>query len=171
MRRPLRAAMLVVLWLLAWGELSAANVLSGVAVAAAVLLAFPPRPAATRVHVRPAAALRLMAYVVSQLVVSNALMTRQILSRHPDVRPGVVAHRLRVPSDEVVAVMTAVISLSPGTMTADVDDASATIYVHFFRLRDLAAARASIERLERLVTTALGLAPHGDPATVPEESP
>ena len=51
--------------------------------------------------------------------------------------------------------MTSVIALSPGTMTVDVDRESTTIYVHFFRLRDLAAARASLARLERLVVDAI----------------
>lgn len=149
-----RVAILVVLWLLAWGELSLANVLSGVAVAAAVLVAFPPaRRAPGHVRVRPAGTIRLLAYVMGQLVSSNILMTRQILRRHPDARPGVVAHRLRQPSDEAVTVMTSIIALSPGTMTVDVDPT--TIYVHFFRLHDAAAARQQLRRLEQLVAGAI----------------
>ena len=174
MRQTTRVAILVVLWLLAWGELTVANVLSGIAVAAVVLLAFPPRRSENRVHarvrLRPVAALRLGAYVMSQLVVSNILMTRQILSRRPDVRPGVLAHRLRAPSDEVVTVMTSIISLSPGTMTADVDERSSTIFVHFFRLRDVDGARASLDHLEQLVTNALGFS-KDDPVPAVEESP
>jgi multisubunit Na+/H+ antiporter MnhE subunit len=51
--------------------------------------------------------------------------------------------------------MTSIIALSPGTMTVDVDATSSTIYVHFFRLRDVAAARRQLDRLERLVRKAL----------------
>jgi multicomponent Na+:H+ antiporter subunit E len=154
MRTLTRLALLVALWLLAWGDLSLANVLSGIAVASAVLVAFPPvRRAPAHVRVRPAGTARLLAYVTGQLVSSNILMTHQILRRHPDVRPGVIAHRLRHPSDEVVTVMTSIIALSPGTMTVDIDPT--TIYVHFFRLRDIAAARVQLDRLEQLVTAAI----------------
>lgn len=156
MTMALRVALLVVLWLLAWGEASLANLLSGVAVATAVLVAFPP----ARQHpgrLRPSALglLRLAGYVLAQLGVSNVVMARNILSRHPGARPGVLAHRLGQPSEEAVTVMTSIIALSPGTMTVDVDRASTTIYVHFFRLVDVDDARAQLARLERLVIGAL----------------
>ena len=51
--------------------------------------------------------------------------------------------------------MTSIIALSPGMMTVDVDPQSTTIYVHFFRLRDVDAARRGLERLERLVFAAI----------------
>jgi multicomponent Na+:H+ antiporter subunit E len=167
-----RAGLLVVLWLLAWGDLSLANLVSGAAVAAAVLIAFPPRrPAGRRVRFRARGAAALAAYVVSQLVVSNVLMTWQILRRRPDVRPGVLAHRLRHPSEEAVTVMTSIIALSPGTMTADVDAASTTIYVHFFRLHDVPAARAALDRLERLVMGAIATTPAAPSVQPAEEAP
>ena len=159
MRITGRLALLVTLWLLAWGQITLANVMSGTVVATALLVAFPLR--SRRGGLRPSAAGigRLGVYVVTQLVISNILMTRQILSRRIDVKPGVLAHRLQQPSEEVVTLMTSIIALSPGTMTVDVDRASSVIYVHFFPLRDLAAARATLDRLERLAAGALG-APH-----------
>jgi multicomponent Na+:H+ antiporter subunit E len=145
-----RAILLMALWLLAWGEITIANLMTGAAVITALLLAFPPG-ATTRVRMNPAAVTRLAGYVVVQLVSSNILMTREILRRRPTVRPGVLAHRLRQPSDYVVTLMTSIIALSPGTMTVDVDQASTTIYVHFLFLHDVDAARASLERLERVI--------------------
>ena len=114
MRLVGRIGLLTALWLLAWGEISLANVLSGVAVATALLIAFPP-PASgsTRVRLRPLAVARLAGYVAVQLVTSNILMTRVILRRRPTVRPGVLAHKLQHPSEHVVTVMTSIIALSP----------------------------------------------------------
>lgn len=156
MRIAGRIALLVALWLLAWGEASVANVVSGVAVAAALLGAFPPGPrAGGGLRVSPAGALRLAVYVLVQLVISNVVMARQILRRRPDVRPGVLAHRLAQPSEEVVTVMTSVIALSPGTMTVDVDAESRIVFVHFFLLRDVEAARAALRRLENLAVGAI----------------
>jgi multicomponent Na+:H+ antiporter subunit E len=166
-----KVALLIVLWLLAWGEISLANLLSGAVVASALLLAFPPAQRATgQLRLRPGGAARLLTYVLGQLVISNVLMTRQILRRHPDAQPGVIAHRLRQPSEEAVTVMTSIIALSPGTMTVDVDPDSTTIYVHFFRLRDPSAAREQLNRLERFVAGAITTASLAPPAGIAEES-
>ena len=153
-----RIVLLVGLWLLAWGEVTLANVISGVVVASALLLAFPPSSrAGPRVRVRPGGVARLAAYVVIQLVSSNVVMARVICRRRPALRPGVLAHRLHRPSEEIVTVMTSVIALSPGTMTVDVDRDSTTIYVHFLLLGDVAAARASLARLEQLAVHAVAV--------------
>jgi multicomponent Na+:H+ antiporter subunit E len=152
-----RVVLLVALWLLAWGEITLANLLSGLAVAAALLVAFPPDRGATgHVRLRLRGVVRLSLYVCSQLVVSNIVMAGTILRRRSDLRPGVLAHRLEEPSEEVVAVMSSVIALSPGTMTVDVDTHSTSICVHFLQLRNLDVARASLVRLERLVVDAIG---------------
>jgi multicomponent Na+:H+ antiporter subunit E len=160
-RTTARIALLVALWLLAWGDITIANVLSGIALAALILVAFPlGERSDARIHVSGLGIVRLVMYVARQLVVSNVLMARQILRRRLAGPPGVLAHRLREPSDAVVTVMTSIISLSPGTMTVDVTSDSSTVYVHFFDLRDIDQARASLTRLEALVTGAIS-APRG----------
>src|SRR6185503_6311330 len=84
-----RVVLLVMLWLLAWGEVTLANVVSGVAVAAALLLAFPPaRRTTPPLGMHPVAVARLTGYVFLQLVTSNVVMTREILRRRPAVQPG-----------------------------------------------------------------------------------
>ena len=151
-----RVGLLVVLWLLAWGEITVANIVSGVAVAALLLIAFPVRVRGDgSVGLNVGGALRLAMYVVAQLVVSNVIMTREILRRQPGGQPGVVSYRLRHPSEQVLTVMTSIISLSPGTMTVDVASDSTTVYVHFFNLGDMEAAGAGLARLERLVAGAI----------------
>jgi multicomponent Na+:H+ antiporter subunit E len=160
-----RLVLLVALWLLAWGELSLANVLSGVAVAVGLLIAFPPgHRTGGHLRLRARGAARLALYVLVQLVVSNVVITRAILRPHPGVRQGILAHRLQHPSEEVATLMTTVIALSPGTMTVDVDEDSSTIYVHFLFLDDVAAARASLRRLEQLTARTLS-APAPGPTT------
>jgi multisubunit Na+/H+ antiporter MnhE subunit len=103
---------------------------------------------------------------VAQLLISNVVVTREILRRRTRLAPGVLAHRLAHPSDEVVTIMTSVISLSPGTMTADVDPDGTTLYVHFLLLHDIESARAGLARLESLVIAALGALRPGPPADV-----
>jgi multicomponent Na+:H+ antiporter subunit E len=156
-RNVARGALLVVLWLLAWGEFSIANVASGIVVAAGLLAAFPgARPARPDLRPNLGGIARLGWYVAGQLVSSNLVMTREIVRRRTDLHPGVLAHRLAFPSDAVITIMTSIISLSPGTMTADIDPEGSTVYVHFLFLRDIDAARAGLTRLELLVAGAVG---------------
>ena len=167
--------LLVILWILAWGEVTLANVASGVLVAVALLVAFPPRRRRGQSDLRlsPVGMARLGGYVVSQLVISNVVMTRQILRRDPARRPGVVAHRLAQPSEEVATLVSSVIALSPGTMTVDVESDASVLYVHFFALHDVAGARTSLARLERHVIDAIAARPEPDRngTAVPKESP
>ena len=160
MKRVGLVALLVTLWILAWGQITLANLLSGVVVTVTLLLAFPPRrrPRA-RLQYNAFGLLRLGAYVVRQLVTSNVVMTRLILRRDTAYRSGVLAHRLAVPSEVVITVMSSIIALSPGTMTVDVARDSSVIYVHFFDLRDVDAARASLAQLEGRVLHAIGAGP------------
>ncbi len=155
-----RLLMLVALWLLAWGEVSLVHVISGIAVAAALLVAFPlGRRTGGRFRLRWRGLARLIVYVVEQLVISNVVMARYILRPPADLRPCVLAHSLEQPSDEVITVMSSIIALSPGTMTVDVTAGSSTIYVHFFHLVDVESGRRVLARLERFVTGALQLEP------------
>lgn len=169
MRNGGRVVMLVGLWLLAWGEFSLANVVSGIAVAVGLLAAFPAVRAGRYVHPSPAGIARLGLYVLNQLVISNVTVAREILRRRVSLAPGVVAYRLGCPTDEVITIMTGVISLSPGTMTADIDPDGTTLSVHFLLLRDVDAARAGLARLEQLVVAAVG--PGRAVLTRPEATP
>jgi multicomponent Na+:H+ antiporter subunit E len=157
-----RVVLLVTIWLLAWGDISVANVVTGVVLAAVLLVAFPPRrvgDGASRrpaTRIRPLGVARLLVYILVQLVTSNVLVSREILSRRSRIRTGVIAHQVADPSDDVLTVMSNVIALSPGTMTVDVARDPAVIHVHFLLLSDVESAHRTLARLERLTHAAVG---------------
>ena len=122
------------------------------------------------VAVTAAAVLVLPGSVRAEDCLTDWGMAGQIVRKRPTNAPGVLAHHLQHPSEEVMTVMTTVIALSPGTMTVDTSRDSSVVYVHFLLLLDVAAARDSLVRLERLVVGAIGpdhLRPDGPPG--PEE--
>ncbi|MCB0976634.1 MAG: Na+/H+ antiporter subunit E [Acidimicrobiales bacterium] len=155
MRSAGRLVLLTVLWMFAWGSFTPASVLSGIAVSIGLLALFPPGQPHD-VKIRPLGSLRLAGHVVVQLLASNLVMARQILSRRPALRQGVVTHHLGVPSEEVVTVMTSILALSPGTMTVGASPDSSTIQVHVLTLDDLTSMGRSLARLEDLVVGAVG---------------
>lgn len=164
-RIAIRVAALVALWLLAWGEVSVGNVVSGLAVAAALLVAFPARGAVAGSGISVVGSARLVVYVLVQLVPTNVLVVREVLARRSRIRAGVLAYRVQNPSDEVMSLVANVIALTPGTMTVEATRDPPTLYVHFLLLDDVEEARRGIARLERLAVAALGAAPDRDVAT------
>jgi multicomponent Na+:H+ antiporter subunit E len=158
------------LWLLAWGEVSVANVVSGVVLIAVLLLAFPSaRRSGPRVRVHPIALVRLAGYVLAQLTVSNVLVAREIMSRRSRVRTGVVGYRVHRPSDLTLTLMANIVALAPGTMPVDVTDDPPVLYVHFLLLSDVDAARRTMARLEQLIVAAIETRPDASGRRNPAE--
>jgi multicomponent Na+:H+ antiporter subunit E len=152
------ASALVALWVLLWGDLSVANVVSGIAIASALLLAFPGdrRADAVRFVIRPVAALRLVLWFAAQLVVSNVLLAREIVRRQSQVRTGVVACPMRTASTRLITVITNMIALTPGTMTVEMSEDPIVLHVHVLKLDDPDTVRADVRELEDRVLAAFG---------------
>lgn len=161
-----RVALLTGIWLLGWGSARPETVVAGVVLSVVLLVAFPPARggAPLRRGIRPLALLRLVAYLAWQLVTSNVVVARTILSRRAVVSTGVIVHELATPSPWVTTLVANAIALTPGTMTVGTTRFPPTIEVHFLLLDDPDTARRSIERLERLIRAAAGeTAPGGAP--------
>lgn len=159
MRIVVRGALLVGLWLLAWGDASVANVLTGTVLAGVLLVAFPLGRKTSHGRLSPVGLVRLGLYVLGQLVPSNVLVAREILSPRSRVRTGILAYPVQHPSDEVITLIANVIALTPGMMAVETTREPAVIYVHVLLLDDVEEARRAIGRLERLVVAALGAQP------------
>jgi multicomponent Na+:H+ antiporter subunit E len=158
-RRLLYVGALTVVWLMLWDRITIANAVSGIAVACLVLVVFPTARlarAARPTVIRPLACARLAVHVATQLVVSNWLVAREILSRRSHIRTGVVACPLHTGSAGLITLLANIVALSPGTMTVDVRAEPPTLYVHVLMLRDVAAARGEVARLEQLLLRAFG---------------
>lgn len=148
---------LVVVWVLLWGELSAANLASGVAVAVALLVVFPLEEVAHVDHrVHPLGIVRLIAYFVVELVISTTVVARDVLIGPSRVRTGIVACPLRVDADGLITLLANMIALSPGTLPIHVGRDPLVLYLHILRLDHPDAVRQRVSRLEALAVGALG---------------
>lgn len=154
-----RLVLLVAVWMLAWGRFDAVHAIVGVALAGVLFVAFPMVPSGRRriaLSLRPVGVARLLWHVIVQLVRSNLLMAREIVSRRSRIRTGVIEYTLESPSDLVLTLVANIIALSPGTMTVDATRDPRTISVHFLLLDDVATAERSLAHLEHLVAGAVG---------------
>jgi multicomponent Na+:H+ antiporter subunit E len=116
-----RTVVLVVIWIALQGELSVGNVIGGAIVAIAISVMFPMRSRTThRLH--PVALSILGARLIGDLVASSWGVTRAVLAPAKDrIDPVVVDVQLSTRSRLVAAIVANSITLTPGTMTIDIE--------------------------------------------------
>jgi len=121
---------LALVWVLLWGTISAANILSGLALALVVtlLLPLPPVPVEGRLH--PLPLLRLVVTVAWYLVASSVQVAALALKPGPPPLTAVLRAHLAVKSDLVLVLAVNIINLTPGTIVLEIDQPRRMIYVH-----------------------------------------
>lgn len=150
---------LVVVWVLLWGALSVANVVSGVLVVGFLLVGFPTGlPDFRRLVLRPVAVLRFAGYFVVKLLESNLVLAREVVSRTSRINTGVIEVRLPGCSDGLIGFVANVMALTPGTMTVDARTEPPTLFVHVLQLHDVDETRREILHLRSLAVRAFGSA-------------
>lgn len=158
-RLPL-ALWLTVVWVGLWGQVTAANVLGGLAVATAllVLLPLPATPAAGRL--RPLPALGVAATFAWDLLSANVVVAAQVLRAATGLgrplREAVVAVPVRGASDQLVTMVANMVSLTPGTLTLEIDRVADVLYVHVLDLDDPVELRRTVRSMEERVIRAFG---------------
>lgn len=155
---------IVIGWMFLWGDVGVGPVIGGTLVVVALYVVFPSsRASFPRVVVHPFAVARLFAYFVRQLVVSNALLTRELLRRRNSICTRVVEIPMRTSVPSLLTMVTNLASLSPGTIVVDADESAPgtppTLVVHvlvFGDLDDPEAAIRSVHALEERCVLAFG---------------
>lgn len=147
-------AFLLGVWVLLWGDLSAANVVSGLLVATLLLVVFPRPRSTTGFVIRPIPTIRFLAFFARELVVSNLLLSREVVSPRSRMLTGVIAAPIYGCSDSLVGVIANLLALTPGTMTVEIETDPSVLYVHVLIFDDLDTVRAKITELNRLVVSA-----------------
>jgi multicomponent Na+:H+ antiporter subunit E len=149
---------LTVLWVLLWGTLTAANVITGVLVGVVVCVVFPLPPIETQVRLRPVGIVRFTVRFVLDMAASSWRLNRYILGPRTPLC-AVLAVRMRSPSDLMLTATSVAVAAVPGSNVLDVHRASGTMYVHVMGAEgeaELERARYEVLRLEDRVVRAFG---------------
>ena len=156
------ALWLLVMWILVWGSLSLANIVSGLVAVSVVLVAVPREaPTGGTPIVRPLAALGLLGWFTWKVVEANVIVAIEVL-RPPSrsrIRNAIVCVPLPGCPPAIATMVANGITLTPGTLTVDVDPSVPTLAVHVLQLDSPDAVRADVYDLERRVVEAIGSAP------------
>lgn len=138
---------LILVWMLLWGNVSAANALSGLAVALVItlLLPLPAVPIEGRLH--PLSLLRLAFRIGYYLVLSSAQVAWLAIKPGPPPQTAVLRAHLALKSDLVLALAVNAINLIPGSIVLEIDQTRRMIYVHVID----AGSDKSVQRFYRQV--------------------
>ena len=150
-------AVLLAIWLLLWGEVTLANLLSGLAVVALVLRLIPNHEDGPALPIfRPVWALRFAARVLWSLLRANVAVALDAIRQDSKVHTGVVAIPMPGCSDGLLTLVANVLGLAPGTMPLEVTSEPPVVYVHILHLEDIDATKAEITSMAILAVRAFG---------------
>lgn len=136
---------LTLVWVMLWGTLTPANVLSGLVVATliTVLLPLPVMPMQGRLH--PLSLIRLLLYVAWDLTKASFQIAWLTVRPGGPPKGAILRAEMAVKSDLTLSLAAAILTLIPGTMVVDLDQAGRVLYVHVLNVEP----EGAIERFHR----------------------
>ena len=147
---PVLSAGLLVVWLLLQSTLALAHLLLGAVIAVGVPLftqRFWPEP--VRLQATPAL-LRLLAHLLWDILVANFAVARITLGPASALKPAFVRVPVELEDDFALTVLAGVVSLTPGSLSAEISFDRRHVIVHALALEDEAELVKSIkQRYER----------------------
>lgn len=152
-------AWLTLVWVALWGDLSFANVIGGLLVAAVVCVVFPLPPLRMNLRIRPIPLVWLVVHFLADVVRASVEVARTSLWFGHTPQNAVIEVNLATRSDFVLTVVAEMVSLVPGSIVVEVRRFTHTLFLHVLEARDLDGvekARARVLAQERRVVLALG---------------
>lgn len=145
-RRPVLSVLLALSWLLLQQSVDPGNVLTAIVLGwglPRLIGGFLGPASATRAWARAA---RLFAVVTWDIVVSNITVARLVLNPRRQPVPAWVKVPLTLSSPTGQALLASIITMTPGTVSAVIDEQAACIWVHALDCGDPGAVAADIDR-------------------------
>ena len=142
---PWLSLTLLLVWLLLVNDFSAGQWLLGallgvlIPLLSRVLWINPPR---TR---QPWRLLPFFLRVLGDIVAANLQVSRRILGSLDDLQPAFVEVPLEVHDELALTLLTSIVSLTPGTVSADLSDDRRRLLLHCLNVQDSAALVAEIK--------------------------
>jgi multicomponent Na+:H+ antiporter subunit E len=148
---------LTVMWVALWGNLSWANVLGGLAAASVLLAVYRVATTGTPAYpLRPLPALRFILFFLWKLFEANLVLAWEVVTPRNKINEGIVAVPIQGCSDGLITLVSNAITLTPGTVTLEVNRNPAVLYVHVLHLHDIEDVRRDVRHLEALAIRAFG---------------
>lgn len=160
-RRPqLRMSIVTaVIWVLLWGDISLANLVSGFLLGLLITWVFPLPPIDFHGRFRLWPHTKLIAILLFDLVRSSFVVAAQAFHFGHTMRNAVVRVDLKTHSDLYLTLTSELVSLVPGTLVMEARRQESVVYLHVMDVRsdaDIEAARRKVLEAEERVVRSFG---------------
>ena len=160
-RRPqLRMSIVTaVIWVLLWGDLSLANLVSGFLLGLLITWVFPLPPIDFHGRFRLWPHTKLIAILLFDLVRSSFVVAAQAFHFGHTMRNAVVRVDLKTHSDLYLTLTSELVSLVPGTLVMEARRQESVVYLHVMDVRsdaDIETARRKVLEAEERVVRSFG---------------
>lgn len=143
---PLLSLSVFVVWLLLVATVEPAHLLLAALLAVGLPLVAQRLREGNAGMRRPLLAARLALRVLWDILLSNIEVARRILGRESSIHPGFVWVPLDIRNGHGIAALAGIITMTPGTLSAELSADQRHLLVHCFHLEDAAATIAQIKR-------------------------
>jgi multicomponent Na+:H+ antiporter subunit E len=155
---------LALLWVLLWGQFDLYTFLAGVVVGFLLLallgrttrgsFAYPVRRVATLGYPKRIWRLvRFAGYFVRILVVANWQVAKLVLSPRMPIHPRIIRYDVADLTPVQVTTLAATITLTPGSLAADLSADGRYLYIHCINAPDAARAAGEVDELKQHLLT------------------
>jgi multicomponent Na+:H+ antiporter subunit E len=102
-----------------------------------------------RLIVRISRTLLFVAFFVWELIVANAQVAYEVVTPRHMLHPGIVRVPVSARSDLELTLLSNLISLTPGTLTLEIDSRGGALFIHGMFVDPIDEFRARVQRLDR----------------------
>lgn len=138
---------LILVWLLLWGTVSVANILSGAVLAALIMLLFPLPVVPVQGRLHPLSLIWLVINLGLWLTMSSLQVAWLAIRPGPAPMSAVLRAQMALKSDLVLALAVNIVNLTPGTIVLEIDQTHRLLYIHIMGV----SSQNSIDRFNRQI--------------------
>ena len=142
---PMLSLSLLLLWLLLANQLSVGQFLLGAFLGWGIALLVRGFWVDVQPVAKPLKLVRFLLLVLLDIVTANLEVARNILGSQAKLRPGFVVVPLELRDEVGLIMLTSIISLTPGTVSADLSDDRCSLLLHCLDVSDPQALVAQIK--------------------------
>ena len=150
--RPFLSLVLLIVWLLMNNSFSLGQIVLGLILALGIPLLTEPLQTQQMVVKRPLKLIRYILVLLWDIVVANLAVAKLILGPTKALQPGFIAYPLNLTGDLPITLLASTISLTPGTLSAEVSKDREWLYIHALDLPD---EQALIDEIKQRYETPL----------------
>ena len=132
------------IWMMVSGSFTLLSMMFGFVIGAAALIIITERSELGGYGTRFRRVIGLILMFLYELMMSAIRVAIMVLKPDMNLKPGIFSYQTELKSDLEITLLANLITLTPGTLSVDVDEETKTLYIHGVDCSDVEATRADI---------------------------